>query len=206
MARLVAVFHDEETRLEERQIPLLVDDALAMVLQFDNPCSLCEGNAVSSSTSGNASSTSLGSCGGSVGVSKGLQRFVQRFEKLSSSEKESALTVEGKEVFQNLAQMFPCVGCRRSVERMFNDVKDYEHNALHPLFVNASYKLTLSNDYKLDPKLIYSLFYVHGSKVCLEDHLFCKQLSPIQIIQSIDRAVFLILCTPKTRGLLKPLN
>lgn len=161
MARLVAVFHDEETRLEERQIPLLVDDALAMVLQFDNPCSLCEGNALS--TSGNASSTSSGSCGGG-GAFKGLQRFVQRFEKLSSGEKESALTVEGKEVFQNLAQMFPCVGCRRSVERMFNDIKDYEHNALHPLFVNAGYKLTLANDYKLDPKLIYSLFYVHGSK------------------------------------------
>ena len=147
MARLVAVFHDEETRLEDRQIPLLVDDALTMVLQFENPCSLCEGASSSSSSS------------------KGSHRFAQRLAKLSQKDKESALTVEGKEVFRNLAQMFPCVGCRRSVERMFNDMMDYEHNALHPLFVNDGNKLTLARDFLIDPKMIYSLFYVHGSKV-----------------------------------------
>ena len=78
---------------------------------------------------------------------------------------ESALTVEGKEVFRNLAQMFPCVGCRRSVERMFNEMKDYKHNALHPLFINENSKLTVAKDRKFNPNLIYSLFYVHGSKV-----------------------------------------
>ena len=48
MARLVAVLHNEEMQLEKRQIPVHVDDALAMVLQFENPCSLCKGKAVSS--------------------------------------------------------------------------------------------------------------------------------------------------------------
>ena len=145
MARLVAVYHDDETRLGDREIPLEVDDALSMVLRFENPCSFCE----------KASSASP----------KGFQRFAQRFQRLSSPEMQSALTVEGKEVFQNLAQMFPCVGCRRSVERMFNEMKDYKHNALHPLFINENDKLTVAREHTFNPKMIYSLFYVHGSKV-----------------------------------------
>ena len=160
MARLVAVFHDEETRLGDRQVPLEVDDALTMVLQFENPCSICD--KASSSSASQASSTSSSS---SLSAAKGFQKFAQRFHKLSSSEKEAALTVEGKEVFRNLAQRFPCVGCRRSVERMFNEMKDYRHNALHPLFINENYKLTLAQEHKFSPNMIYSLFYVHGSKV-----------------------------------------
>ena len=163
MARLVSVFHDEETRLGDRQVPLEVDDALTMVLQFENPCSLCE---KSSSTSSSGSTSSLSSSSSSSS-SKGFQRFAQRFLRLSAAEMESALTVEGKEVFRNLAQMFPCVGCRRSVERMFNEMKDYKHNALHPLFINESCKLTVAKERKFNPNLIYSLFYVHGSKVKL---------------------------------------
>ena len=151
MARLVAVFHDDDTRLSDRQVPLEVDDALSMVLQFENPCALCEKTS-------------------SPSTSKGFQRFAQRFQRLSSPEMESALTVEGKEVFQNLAQMFPCVGCRRSVERMFNEMKDYKHNALHPLYINENYKLTVAKEHKFSPKMIYSLFYVHGSKVCRQDY------------------------------------
>ena len=91
------------------------------------------------------------------------------------------MTVEGKEVFQNLAQMFPCIGCRRSVEGMFNEIKGYKHNALHPLFINDSHKLTLAKDFELDPKLIYSLLYVHGSKVGVWRAILVKQSINMEI-------------------------
>ena len=145
MARLAAVYRDGETRLGDREIPLEVDDALSLVLRFENPCALCE----------KASSASP----------KEFQRFAQRFQRLSSPEMQSALTVEGKEVFQNLARMFPCVGCRRSVETMFNEMKDREHNPLDPLFINGNDELTVAREHTFNPKMIYSLFYVHGSKV-----------------------------------------
>ena len=44
---------------------------------------------------------------------KELERFVQKFGALSSDEIAIAMMVTNREIFNMLAQMVPCVGCRR---------------------------------------------------------------------------------------------
>ena len=44
---------------------------------------------------------------------KELERFVQKFRALSSDEIAIAMMVTNREIFNLLAQMVPCVGCRR---------------------------------------------------------------------------------------------
>ena len=66
--------------------------ALQMVLQFSDSCIGCE----------------------SAGIKqKDLERFVHKFGLLSSDEVAGALMVTSKEIFNLLAQLVPCVGCRR---------------------------------------------------------------------------------------------
>lgn len=66
---------------------------LQMVVQFDDTCDGC----------GQTQTTNT----------KELERFVQKFRALSSDELTLATMVTDKEMFNLLAQMIPCVGCRR---------------------------------------------------------------------------------------------
>lgn len=63
-----------------------------MVLQFSDSCIGCE-------------STNI--------KQKELERFVQKYRALTSDEISVALMATSKEIFNLLAQLVPCVGCRR---------------------------------------------------------------------------------------------
>ncbi|XP_073472221.1 gametogenetin-binding protein 2 [Aquarana catesbeiana] len=146
MARLVAVCRDgeEEFPFDTRQIPLYIDDTLTMVMEFsDNMLQLDK-----------QQSDTLQ-----------LKQFVQRHGMLSEQELSIAMMVTSREVFNALSQLVPCVGCRRSVERLFTQLVESGNPALDPLSVGAKGVLTLSHSCMTDATKLYTLFYVRGTKL-----------------------------------------
>lgn len=73
-----------------------------------------------------------------------------------------ALTVTSREVCGVLTQLVPCVGCRRSVERLFCHLVESGNPALEPLVVKAPNTLSVAKACLSDVKKLYTLFYVHG--------------------------------------------
>ncbi|XP_077995780.1 gametogenetin-binding protein 2-like [Glandiceps talaboti] len=147
MAKLVAVCQREEKfPFQGRQIPLTIDDSLTMVMEFTDSDFLgCD----------------HGRC---LRVKPAeLERFVQKFELLNKDELAVAMMVTSKELFNTLSQMVPCVGCRRSVERMFHQlVKSGHQRALEPLVVAPNAVLSIVHETLFDANAIYNLFYIRG--------------------------------------------
>lgn len=81
---------------------------------------------------------------------------------LSEQELSIAMVVTSREVFNALSQLVPCVGCRRSVERLFTQLVESGNPALDPLSVGAKGVLTLSHSCMTDATKLYTLFYVRG--------------------------------------------
>lgn len=73
-----------------------------------------------------------------------------------------ALMVMSREVFSTLPQLVPCVGCRRSVERLFSQLTDSGYFALEPLTVSSAGVLSVTRACLTDPCKLYTLFYIHG--------------------------------------------
>lgn len=145
MAKLIAVCRSDDYQYERRQIPLVVDDSLTMVVQFEDKCIDC--NHVCSIK-----------C-------KDMECFVQKFDVLTKDEVAVAMMVTSKDIMNLLTHLVPCVGCRRSVERLFNQLVKSQHPALEPLIINKSSVMSISRNYLFDPRALYSLFYIHGAKL-----------------------------------------
>ncbi|NXQ29798.1 GGNB2 protein, partial [Alaudala cheleensis] len=146
MARLVAVCRDgeEEFPFEKRQIPLYIDDTLTMVMEFpDNVLNL----------------------DGHQNNSTQLKQFIQRHSMLKQQDLSIAMMVTSREVLSALSQLVPCVGCRRSVERLFSQLVESGNPALEPLTVGPKGVLSVTRSCMTDAKKLYTLFYVHGSKL-----------------------------------------
>ncbi|XP_028839345.1 gametogenetin-binding protein 2 [Denticeps clupeoides] len=146
MARLVAVCREgeEEHRFHPRQIPLFISDALTMVIEFsDNVLDLSRHHV------------------GTVQV----KQFVQYHSMLKPQDLSVSMAVTSREVLSALSQLVPCVGCRRSVERLFSQLVESGNPALEPLTVHPTGVLSLSRTCAADARKLYTLFYVHGSKL-----------------------------------------
>ncbi|KAL2765363.1 gametogenetin-binding protein 2 [Daubentonia madagascariensis] len=146
MARLVAVCRDgeEEFPFERRQIPLYIDDTLTMVMEFpDNVLNL----------------------DGHQNNGAQLKQFIQRHSMLKQQDLSIAMVVTSREVLSALSQLVPCVGCRRSVERLFSQLVESGNPALEPLTVGPKGVLSVTRGCMTDAKKLYTLFYVHGSKL-----------------------------------------
>ncbi|XP_062815431.1 gametogenetin-binding protein 2 isoform X4 [Anolis carolinensis] len=146
MARLVAVCRDgeEEFPFERRQIPLYIDDTLTMVMEFpDNVLNL----------------------DGHHNNGAQLKQFIQRHSMLKQQDLNIAMMVTSREVLSALSQLVPCVGCRRSVERLFSQLVESGNPALEPLTVGSKGVLSVTPSCMRDAKKLYTLFYVHGSKL-----------------------------------------
>ncbi|KAG7279365.1 hypothetical protein CRUP_001273 [Coryphaenoides rupestris] len=68
--------------------------------------------------------------------------------------------------WKRFAEVVPCVGCRRSVERLFAQLVESGTPALEPLTVQTpTATLSVTEARLVDAKKLYTLFYVHGSKL-----------------------------------------
>ncbi|KAM6906908.1 gametogenetin-binding protein 2 [Xenentodon cancila] len=146
MARLVAVCRegDEEYPFLARQIPLYIDDALTMVMEFSDSVMDVESREINTSH---------------------WKEFSEYHSKLKQQDLNIALMVTSREVYGALSQLVPCVGCRRSVERLFSHLVESGNPALEPLTVKPTGMLTVTKSCFADVKKLYTLFYVHGSKL-----------------------------------------
>ncbi|XP_039517537.1 gametogenetin-binding protein 2-like isoform X2 [Pimephales promelas] len=146
MARLVAVCRDgeEEYLFLARQIPLYIDDTLTMVIEFPDSVLEFDSYQINSSQ---------------------MKQFIEHHSLLKPQDLNMALMVMSREVISALAQSVPCVGCRRSVEHLFSQLTDSGYFALEPLTVGSSGVLSVTRACLTDPRKLYTLFYVHGSKL-----------------------------------------
>uniref|UniRef100_A0A672RJ22 Gametogenetin-binding protein 2 n=1 Tax=Sinocyclocheilus grahami TaxID=75366 RepID=A0A672RJ22_SINGR len=146
MAHLVAVCRDgeEDYLFLARQIPLYIDDSLTMVMEF--PDSILD----------------FDSC--QINSSQ-MKQFIEHYSMLKQQDLNMALMVMSREVFSALSQSVPCVGCRRSVEHLFSQLTDSGYFALEPLTLGSSGVLSVTRVCLTDPRKLYTLFYVHGSKL-----------------------------------------
>ncbi|KAM6465041.1 gametogenetin-binding protein 2 isoform 2-T7 [Liasis olivaceus] len=146
MARLVAVCRDseEEFLFERLQIPLYIDDTLTMVMEFPDNMLNLDGHQHNGAQ---------------------LKQFIQRHSMLKQQDLSIAMMVTSREVLSALSQLVPCVGCRRSVERLFSQLVESGNPALEPLTVGSKGVLSVTPSCMRDAKKLYTLFYVHGSKL-----------------------------------------
>ncbi|XP_060704119.1 gametogenetin-binding protein 2 isoform X3 [Hemiscyllium ocellatum] len=94
-----------------------------------------------------------------------LKQFIQQHGMLKQQDLNIAMMVTSREVFSALSQLVPCVGCRRSVERLFSQLVESGNPALEPLSVGPTGVLSVTRACMTDAKKLFTLFYVHGSKL-----------------------------------------
>ncbi|KAM9386344.1 LOW QUALITY PROTEIN: gametogenetin-binding protein 2 [Pholidichthys leucotaenia] len=145
MARLVAICRDgEEYQFLERQIPLYIDDTLTMVMEFSDSMMDFDTHELDTLH---------------------WKRFCEYHSRLKEQDLNLALMVTSREVYSALSQLVPCVGCRRSVERLFSYLVESVNPALEPLTVKSTGMLSVTKACLTDTKKLYTLFYVHGLKL-----------------------------------------
>ncbi|XP_076025005.1 gametogenetin-binding protein 2 [Genypterus blacodes] len=146
MARLVAICRDgeEDYPFLARQIPLYIDDALTMVMEFSDSVVDVDSYQINNSQ---------------------WKQFSEYYSKLKQQDLNVALMVTSREVYSALSQLVPCVGCRRSVERLFSHLVESGSPALEPLTVKPTGMLSITKGCMADVKKLYTLFYIHGSKL-----------------------------------------
>lgn len=139
-AKLVGVYNkDSCSELEPLQLPLYIDDSLMMVLQFEDQMSKKFLNAEKAEPD--------------------YKGFVKKYGSLCETELEKACSVQDKDLFVLLPQLIHCVGCRRSVEHLFQQVQQLNHSVYDSLSITYSGTLVITPSYTLSPKKLYHLFY-----------------------------------------------
>ncbi|KAG8223922.1 hypothetical protein J437_LFUL003729, partial [Ladona fulva] len=143
MAKLVDVYRgDKITILCRRQLPLVIDEHLTMVMDLEDPYLESEKPMVRK---------------------KEMDNFLRKFNLLTPEEQKAAFQVNRKDLLTILGQTVPCVGCRRSVERLFFElVKSGQGKAaLDPVVITTDGMLTLDQEYLQIPQLLCSLLHGH---------------------------------------------
>ncbi|KAM9540228.1 gametogenetin-binding protein 2-like isoform 2-T3 [Salvelinus alpinus] len=143
MASLVAVCRDgeEDFPFLARQIPLYIDDTLTMVMEFTDNVMNLDSHQINSSE---------------------MKQFVEHHSMLKQQDLNNAMIVSSREMFSALSQLVPCVGCRRSVERLFSQLVESGNPALEPLTVKSIGVLSVTKACVVNAKKLYTLFYVRG--------------------------------------------
>ncbi|XP_033628175.1 gametogenetin-binding protein 2-like [Asterias rubens] len=159
MAKLVGVCPKVGTcevnnpyQFKRRQVPLTADNLTMVMEMSDIEYDQCDHN----NKKGRNKHTEIDS-------------FIEKFSDLSRDELAAALMIPSKELFgHSMQESVPCVGCRRSMEQLFSRLRDQHHvRALEPLVITGHSELSLVTDMLYDPRKLYNLFHLHGSK--LED-------------------------------------
>uniref|UniRef100_H2ZF83 Gametogenetin-binding protein 2 n=1 Tax=Ciona savignyi TaxID=51511 RepID=H2ZF83_CIOSA len=138
-ARLVGVFNkDENYELEALQLPLQVDGHLMMILQFEDQVSKKCPMLPSSKTD--------------------YADFLRKYNSLDKRLLESC-GVSERDLFVALSQLITCVGCRRAVEQLFQEVQKSSHSVYETITVTSNGWLGISPSFRDNPKKLYHLFH-----------------------------------------------
>ncbi|XP_043273261.1 gametogenetin-binding protein 2-like [Venturia canescens] len=145
MAKLVDIWRsDHPVNLTPRQMPLIIDDNLTMIMDLNNLGAVSDNPLVRG---------------------KQLEEFTKKLDILSKEEIKASFEVTCKDMLAILGQAVPCVGCRRSVERLFYDLMKSAHPALDPLVITADGLLTIKDEILESPQLLCTMLQGHSTKL-----------------------------------------
>ncbi|CAG9763905.1 unnamed protein product [Ceutorhynchus assimilis] len=142
LPKLVDV-HQPSNKLESRQLPLVVDENLTLVMDIKNSNIICDAQNLSH---------------------KELNEFAAKFSMLSPEQFEAALQISRPELLEVLNQNVPCVGCRRSVERLYFHLLDFGHPTLDPIVVKSDGTITLKKE-KRSYNVLANIFHGHAQRL-----------------------------------------
>nr|XP_026690872.1 gametogenetin-binding protein 2 [Ciona intestinalis] len=147
-ARLVGVYNKDECDvLAPMQLPLYVDETLMMVVQFEDQVSK-KWSAVHSSK-------------------REYNEFLRKYNSLDVTQLNESCGINERDLFVSLPQLVSCVGCRRAVENLFQQVQKSDNSVYESIRVTSSGWLDISPSFKNNPKKLYHLFHCVRPKLKL---------------------------------------
>ncbi|KAL4714553.1 hypothetical protein ACJJTC_006599 [Scirpophaga incertulas] len=148
MAKLMDIYNsDKDPIIKRRQLPLTIYDNLAMIMDLNTMGLICDNPQVKG---------------------RDFEEFMRKYKVLSTEELKMALRVDASDIFNVLNQNIPCVGCRRSVERLFYQLCKSGHPTLDPLVLTPDEVMTIREDKIVHPQSLATLLNGHSSGIdCL---------------------------------------
>ncbi|XP_058794088.1 gametogenetin-binding protein 2-like [Phymastichus coffea] len=146
MAKLVNMWQGyHPAALEDKQMPLIVDENLAMIMDISGLKALRESPLVQG---------------------RQLDEFSKKLNLLTMDEKRASFEVSCKDMLGVLDQTVPCIGCRRSVERLFYDLSNlHSHPALDPIIITEDGMLTIKDEVLQSPQRLCTLLQGHSTRL-----------------------------------------
>lgn len=90
-----------------------------------------------------------------------LEAFIEKYKILTRDELKTSLQVTRVQFQSVLSVTVPCVGCRRSVDRLFDQLMDTVYPTLYPIVITSNGTVTISQDKIRSPSNVSAL--LHGS-------------------------------------------
>ncbi|XP_013145974.1 PREDICTED: gametogenetin-binding protein 2-like [Papilio polytes] len=148
MAKLVDIYNSEKDPvIKRRQLPLTIYENLTMIMDLKTMGLICDNPQVKG---------------------REYEEFMRKYRILSTEELKAALRVDATDIFNVLNQSIPCVGCRRSVERLFYQLCKSEHPTLDPLILTPDGTMTIREDKITHSQSLATLLNGHSTGIeCL---------------------------------------
>ena len=148
--------------LARRLLPLEVEPGLTMVMALEDSCMACGVNCL---TCGEPCLVLCEDCCNASGASNEDKRqcpdslsFLRSLKSLPKEECHAYLRVTRTEVKETLSQLVSCVGCRHSVETLYQALQQSEGAALHPLAISQEGEVFLPKNHMATPDSLARLF------------------------------------------------
>lgn len=93
---------------------------------------------------------------------KEFEEFIRKWETLSEIELSQACKITRPELMNVLNQNVPCVGCRRSVERLYYQLRSLRHPIFDPLLISEDGVISVNEERQAIPQILCSLFHDHS--------------------------------------------
>ncbi|XP_060528103.1 gametogenetin-binding protein 2-like isoform X2 [Cylas formicarius] len=142
LPKLVDVYRPSNP-LCRRQLPLVVDENLTLVMDIRTSGIVCDSQILRG---------------------KELDEFASKWGVLSPEEFKSSLQITKSELLHVLNENVPCVGCRRSVERLYIQLLNFGHPTLDPVIVKSDGTITIREEKQAYPVLA-SIFHDHAIRL-----------------------------------------
>ncbi|CAG9860789.1 unnamed protein product [Phyllotreta striolata] len=142
LPKLVDVYRPSNP-LCRRQLPLVIDENLTLIMDVKNSGIICDNQVLRG---------------------KDLEEFALKWSVLPPCELRNALQITKSELMHVLNQNVPCVGCRRSVDRLYYQLFKFGHPTLDPLIVKPDGIITIREDKQAYP-ILGSIFHDHGTRL-----------------------------------------
>jgi len=128
--------------LARRQLPLSIEPDLTMVMALDDSCMACGVDPC-------GRGCGVEPCGRGHGKNSGHDwgNFLRNYRSLGKDEATASLMVTPGEVVTTLGQLVTCVGCRRSVETLYQALTVSGDSALEPLVIAKDGVVSVNRDH-----------------------------------------------------------